>query len=193
MKRIFLLLLLGGTVLLAQEQTGDPPEGGTPIDETTLPLNFAQADQGDGDQNVSVPSVGFGDFLRIFLFLGLVILLIYLFFFFLKKLSGRETNPQDLVTVLASQNLRNDQVLYLVEVGQQVLLLGGGSGHLSLISEITDKETLDDLKLRASRDQTGKGGTFLSFLQGRSRKSDAGGVSLNLPFLQKQKDRLKKL
>ncbi len=182
--------MLTALLLSAQETGTEEPEPTGDIDETTLTFDLDTQDQEPQALDVEIPTLGFGDFLRMFLFLGLVIAVIYLFFWMLRRISGKGASAdQEIIKLLATQQLRNDHTIYLVEVGNQMLLLGGGSNQLSLITEITDKETVDELKLKSSQGEKGQGYSFQNLLGG----AFSGKNSLNLGFMNKQKDRLKKL
>lgn len=199
MKRTILclmLLLWASAYATAQEQEPVQEENyNPPVDESQLTFELEDTAQDNLDtENVEVPTLGFRDFIRVFLFLGLIIAIIYLFFWVLKRVSGRGESSGEFVEVLASQVLRNDQTLYLIEVGEQVLLLGGGSNQLSLITEITDKDTLNQLKLKASQAQAGQGNSFMKFLQNQltpPKKSEDNPMDLSA--LDRQKDRLRDL
>lgn len=198
MKRniLFLLLMLWASAFaIAQEQEPEDESYSPPVDETQLTFELEDTAQDELDtENVEIPTLGFRDFIRVFLFLGLVIAVIYLFFWVLRRLSGRGENKGEFVEVLASQVLRNDQTLYLVEVGEQVLLLGGGSGQLSLITEITNEDTLNQLKLKASQSQAGQGASFMTFLQNQFQNPKKNvDKAMDLSSLDRQKERLREL
>jgi len=192
---ILLLMLWASAFAIAQEQETEGDSYSPPVDETQLTFDLNDNAQDELDtENVEVPTLGFRDFIRVFLFLGLIIGIIYLFFWILKRLSGRGENKGEFVEVLASQVLRNDQTLYLVEVGEQVLLLGGGSGQLSLITEITNEDTLNQLKLKASQAQAGQGNSFMNFLQNQFQKPEQHTQKpIDLSSLDRQKERLRDL
>jgi len=193
MKRLIWILALAA--VLALKLTAQDTEPESPIDESQLTFNFEDTTQAEDAEEVAIPALGFRDFVRMFLFLGVVIGVILLFFWLLRRLTGRSDNPQDIVNVLATQALRNDQVLYLVEVGEQVMLLGGGSGNLSLITEIENQETLDMLRLKASQEQAGRGNSFSQFLNGMLKvpKKDNSSNDINLSSLDDKKKRLRDL
>ena len=131
-----------------QDSQTAPAETAASPDESTLNLNLPEETPAgeNGDPEIpTVPAPGLGDFLRMILFLGLVIAAIYLFFYFLKRLSGRTAAESGLIRLLGSRSLKGEASVHLVEIGNQTFLVGSGSANL--ISEITDKETLDGPKL----------------------------------------------
>lgn len=58
-------------------------------------------------------------------------------------------SPTTPMTLLARQSLSAGTDLFLVDVGGRLLLLGGGNGHLTLISEIHDALIADRLRAEA--------------------------------------------
>ena len=72
-----------------------------------------------------------------------VIGVIYLLFWLLRRGSGKRIQENDLIRVLGSRSLAGNRALHLVEVGTSIYLVGSSDGGVELISEITDKESLD--------------------------------------------------
>lgn len=181
----------------AQEKKAAPgPVRGA--DETT----FVFTDNGSESQPEAPVRNGaiFGiwDFIRMILVLVLVIALIYGFFYLLKKLSAPKDGGLDLVRVLETRNLSGNRNLHLVEVGNQILLVGSSENGVTLISEVTDKETVDGIKLRESEAASAvPGKNFADLLKGFWGKKggpEAGpAADLSLDFIKKQHERLKKM
>ncbi len=193
-------LLLGGLAPAAQEQA---------IDETQMEILPGTAGQGEQDAQsaaegapVTVSTLTWVDYARMLGILAGVVGLIYLVFFFLKKAGGQSYGQTELIRLRGSRPMGNNRSLHLVEVGNQVFLVGNSEGGgLSRIAEITDKETLDDIRLRASREeQAGAGGAgfaqlFLSKLRGNSPSlpSSESSVKGSADFIKNQRERLKDL
>lgn len=146
------------------------------------------------------------DFLRMFLILGAVIAVIYGVFFLLKRMGNPSFQANNLITVLSTQNLQGNRSLHLVEVGNEVFLIGSSEGNVGLVSKIEDNETIDELRLY--RSEMGAGArTFQETLRGlfnrgvqasgsasaESRTGENAGVQSGAVFLQKQRERLKKM
>jgi flagellar protein FliO/FliZ len=142
------------------------------------------------------PIVSTWDFVRMVLILAAVVGAIYVFFYLLRRTSGSARQENDLIRVLAQRTLNGSRSLYLVEVGRSVYLVGGGDTQVSLVAEITDAETLDTLRLAAAENPpatrprrsfaTLLGDVFAPAARSLSPKE-------SLTFLQRQKDRLKRM
>lgn len=163
------------------------------------------------------------DFVRMVLVLAGVIGAIYLVFWFLKRRTRGPIQNSRVIRVIGSQGLPGNKGLHLVEIGNHVFLVGTGDDTVRLISEITDKDSLDELQLLASQQESARPKSFgeaLSgfFSAGASSASVGGGVNggslaeeggalsagggsgavdasgaAPLDFLHKQRERLKNL
>lgn len=58
-------------------------------------------------------------------------------------------SPVSPMTLLARQNLAAGTDLFLVDVGGRLWLLGGGNGHVTMLSEIDDPHLADRLRAEA--------------------------------------------
>ncbi|MFO7849210.1 MAG: flagellar biosynthetic protein FliO [Spirochaetia bacterium] len=144
------------------------------------------------------------DFLRMFLILGAVIAAIYGIFFILKRLGNPSFQGNSLISVLSTQNLQGNRSLHLVEVGNEVFLIGSSEGGVELVGKIEDQETLDQVKLYRSEMSAG-GQSFQRslkdiFQRGKGtngEKVSASGKEENTGasafFMKKQRERLKNL
>jgi len=168
-------------------------DAATGTDETSFVLRDAPA----GSETPERPPAVFGlwDFVRMVLVLAFVVGLIYGAFHLLKKISAPREGGLRFLQVLETRNLAAGRNLHLVEVGNQVLLVGSAEGGVRLVAEITDRETIDAIKLKASEAAAApKAGNFADLLKGFLHRGDgetAPGESLD--FIKRQRDRLKKL
>lgn len=130
-----------------------------PVDEAELEFpeqsdGAVPSDAGDGDQDGAgtdaFRSFGAGEMLRTLVVLALVVALIYAVFWFLKRISPARTRDTKMVRVVGSRTLPGNKHLHLVKVGEQVFLVGAADQSVSLVSEITDRESLDQVQLAAS-------------------------------------------
>ncbi len=209
LKHLYLILILLGTPLLigAQESSGNSQ--GTSeyrkIDETELPL-FPAADtavdgQAAGEEGAAAPeadapppSVGLGDLIRVIIVLAGVIGVIYLLVYLLKRFTPIAESGEERIALLSTRHLKRDASLHLIEVGNQVFLVGSGSSSVNLISEITDQETLDSIKLEQAGEPQRATGSFRSlFRQGLSLGSGRKMTEESPDFLRTQRNRLKDL
>ncbi len=161
--------------------------------ETELLLN---QDNGETpiEDTVDLPGIGFGDFLRMFLILGFVIALIYGLFWLLKRFSVGKVQGEEILQIISSRPLKGDAALHLVEVGNRLLLIGSAGSSVNLIAEIDDKETIDGIRLQASSIQETREGFSQLFKKRLNANTINLGKTANpVGFLQRQKERLKKL
>ena len=174
-------------------------------DESTLVL-------GDGsvlEEAASVTplsSFGIWDFLRMVFVLAVVVALIYGVFYFIKKANTPRDDGMRFIRVLETRPLAASRHLHLVEVGTQILLVGSAENGVGLVSQVSDKETLDEIRLASSQLRPAAGsfaGILMRLLgKGRGGRPSPGMESLtdaaegkegSLDFMVKQKERLKKL
>jgi flagellar protein FliO/FliZ len=166
----------------------------TPLDESHIPLGTA-ANAATGQVQV-VPTAGVTawDYLRMLLILACVVVVIYLLFWLLRRGAGKKIQENDLIRVLGSRGLSGSRALHLVEVGSSVYLVGSSDGGVELIAEITEKESLDSLRLKAAEQTPGGRRTFpqiLSEIFRPAKKSFSVGEGIGL--LKGQRERLKRL
>jgi len=152
-------------------------------------------DQRNLENTTSLNTFSVFDFVRMLLVLGAVLGFIYFFFFLLKK-AGKPKNVSDsIIDVISTQNLESGRSLHLIEIGPQVFLIGSGESSVQLISEITNKETLDTIKLEKSgRNQSSS--TFTDIFRGLFKKETSNPETVEtgkISFMKKQKERLRNM
>jgi len=207
MKPLFLLavLVLGssGAVAAQAQQTGAPtttvaPAAPAPLpDEKSLKISdgpgatptTAQAPSGD---------ITVWDFVKMFVILALVIGMILGFVWFMRKLSGQGKQTDSPIKVLHTQSLGGNRNLQVVEVGDEILLMGVSDSGITLVKDLTGSEVGDSFRLAASQAKSGARGfsDLLSGLMGVKPKirPDVGQPGENSSdFLKKQRERLKNL
>ena len=170
------------------------------VDETTLTIP-EETDNNPIQNRETLTTFTLWDFLRMVLILGGVIILIYGIFFILKRFSGQRLQNNELFTLMSSQSIGNNKALHLVEVGKQIFLIGTADNTVSLISEIQDKESIDEIRFKLAD----SGGSIqqrnfkdvLSRLFGggaaEGNESERKDMNQSIEFIQKQRERLKKL
>ena len=195
------------TFAQAKPVTGAATPGASPganvaIDETTMTIpDSPQAASPTTNNNGS----GFGvwDLIRMVLILALVVAAIYGIFYLIRRGSGQKKIAEtELIQLWGSQGLPGNRWLHLVNVQKQVFLIGSSDASVSLIAEITDQESIDELRLQALTEQAPNRKNFADLLGGffnggnppagnaTSHKSRGSGP---LDFIRGQRDRLKKL
>jgi flagellar biosynthetic protein FliO len=134
------------------------------------------------------------DFVRMVIILAAIIGVIYLLFWVLRKGAGKKIQENDLIRVLGSKSLGTNRSLHLVEVGTSVYLVGATDGGVGLIAEVTEKESLDSVRLQAA-EQPPRGRRGFQqmlaeiFTPARKPLSVDDGIGL----LKGQREKLKKL
>jgi len=90
---------------------------------------------------------------RIVLTLAAVAGAIYGLVFLLKKVSrqGGGASQDPFLKVLATASIGASRALHVVSLGSQAWLVGSAEHGVSLISEVTDRETLDEMAMAESR------------------------------------------
>ena len=169
-----------------------------PDEKTLIIPNGPGAAQNAG----SAPSTDIGPwaFVKMFVILALVIGMILGFVWFMRKLSGQGPKADSPIKVLHSQILGGSRTLQVVEVGDEILLLGTGDAGVTLLKDLTGTEAADAFRLAASQGKSSGGrngfGDLLGGLMGikpRIRPDVGQPVENSSDFLKKQRERLKKL
>ncbi len=148
-------------------ETAETTNTGTPqpsaVNEEELAIRDTESPQVELEEGLTTFTVW--DFLRMVLVLGGVIAAIYGIFFLLKRVGNPRTQPDSLINVLSTQNLQGNRSLHLIEVGNEVFLVGSADGSVQLISRIEEGETLDAIHLYRSQLSAGTT-TFQNTLKG---------------------------
>ncbi len=128
------------------------------------------------------------------LILAAVVAVIYVLFWLLRRGSRGRIQENDLIRVLGSRGLSGSRALHLVEVGSSIYLVGSADGGVQLIAEITDKESIDSVRLKSAEAAPGGKRTFTQILAEIFRPARSTfSVGEGIGFLKGQRDRLKKL
>jgi flagellar protein FliO/FliZ len=211
-KRLFLIIIsiiLVNIPIYSQDnssnETGAPVtevESTEAIDESQILLEDEPDDPASNNETTpDLNSFTIWDFLRMIVVLGIVIGAIYGVFFILKKSAGPKTQNEEIINIVSSQILSGNRFLHLVEIGNQMFLLGSGDNSVNLISEINEKETVDTIRLKMTENKGPQKKNFreiVSDLLNRGRKfpnedRSMMGMEQSLDFIKQQRDRVKKL
>jgi flagellar protein FliO/FliZ len=212
-KRAVLLFLAAGLTLMigspggagAQAKQGSPAPGAgaqaapaeaqkTAETDLLIPEGRQPAAGGAEARPTAASAVSTWDFVRMILILAAVVGLIYLLFWVLRKGTGRKIQENELIRVLGSKGLSGNRAMHLIEVGRSIFLVGASEGGVELISEITDKESLDALRLKVAEQGPAARRTFQDVLADifkPARKPFSMNESVDL--LKRQRERLRKL
>ena len=142
--------------LYAQSKEGvdleevSPVAPASAVDESAIILGEAVSDT-DGSGSIFNGGSYILIMLRMILVLALAALAIYGVVFFIKRLARPQEMRDPHLKVLARIPLSNDSFAAVVSLGAKAWLLAGGSGTVNLISEIDEKESLENMLLEDSR------------------------------------------
>lgn len=208
LRLVFILLLSVTAAVTAQNPNVETelPESGeetavsentreyTPVPEESL-IILDNEDPGVLENTTALNTFSVWDFLRMLLVLGAVLGFIYFIFFLLKKAGKPKLISDSTINVISTQNLESGRSLHLIEIGPQIFLIGSGESSVQLISEITNKETLDTIKLdKSARSESNN--TFTDIFRGFFKKENSS-ISLAKPdqvsFMKKQRERLRNM
>jgi flagellar biogenesis protein FliO len=109
--------------------------------------------------------------LRMISMLAVVLGIMFLLFFGFKKYVLKNTlfgGGEKLVTVLGSGFLAPKKNIVLVEVAGEVLVLGMSQDNITLLTNITDPERIEEIKAKG-----GKGGSGLNWNMGNVKQGEA--------------------
>ncbi len=186
-----MMCIIPALIVAQENQSSTQTENSTErVDESTLLLDGSGATgAGDTATAMDVSPFGIWDFVRMVLVLGCVIGLVYAVFFLLKRANRGKFASNDAIRIVGSQSLPGNRGMYLVEVGSQIFLVGAGGDSVTLISEITDTETVDAMVLRAGEATANGRKSFGELVAGVFR----GNQGHSLDFMREQRERLRQL
>ncbi|GHV74734.1 hypothetical protein AGMMS49940_20360 [Spirochaetia bacterium] len=152
------------------------------------------------DSTIPAPTPTIFVVLRMVLVLALAAAAIYGVVFFFKRLSRPAEQKNPYLKVLAGAPLTTGSSVFVVSLGNKAWLVGAGSGAgtggVSLIAEITDREMVDAMLLEDSR-KGPTGGPKLPGFAAILRRLGGGGDMADKRFsaedLRKRRERLQNL
>jgi flagellar protein FliO/FliZ len=165
----------------------EPVAGEARVDESTLVLGAPRSES--SEQNVGVSPFGFWDLVRMVLVLGCVVAIIYAVFYLLKRAGNGKLNQSGMIRIVGSQALPGNRAIYLVQVGGQVFMVGAGGESVTLLGEITERETVDSLILAAGEADTAPKRNFGEILSSLV----SGNQAPSLDLMRQQRERLQRL
>jgi len=160
------------------------------LDEET-PTFFQ--DQDDLLIERNIPFFGFWDVMRMVLILGFVIACIYGLFFVLKKAGTQKFNEDNLITIISSKSISAGKALHIVEIGNHVMVIGAAENSVSALLEVTDKETIDNIKLHKAEVKRPTENSFQQYLVNMFFKGKGNKDDISFDHFKKQRDRIEKM
>lgn len=163
------------------------------VDESSFPINSGQETTDDTGVEVDNP-IGLTEYLRVAAVLVFVILLLYIVLRIIRKVAGSRVGvDNDLIHIVSTKVLKGTTAMHLIEVGNQVFLVGATDNSINGIAEITDQESKDMIKLNLSVDNE-ETKTFAQMLGDQLKKLNITGHSgiKADPDIVTNRDKLKK-
>ena len=88
----------------------------------------------------------------------------YLFFRFVTKKAGMNFTGGDVVNVLAVVPIGQNKFLQVIDVAGRVMVIGVADNTINLITEITDRDDVDRIRLLSSKSTPVRPGGFQEFI-----------------------------
>ena len=135
---------------------------------------------------------------RMVLILALAALAIYGVVFFIKRLARPPQTRDPYLKILATVPIGTDTFAAVISVGTKAWLVGGGSAAgLSLISEITDQETVESMLMDEARKSAESGNRILDFRSLLDRFGGKApplqeGIDSNAQSIRRHRERLER-
>lgn len=158
--------------LLAQETSSSTAIIGNKLSSSTLPFylqdeNAQNIPQATTTYNPITQLDSFATVIRILISLTIVIIVAFALSWFLQKRGGVRVGS--LGKTIGILPIGNRRFIYMVEIANKVLILGVTDANINLLGEVTDKDTLDALRLE-------------------NNTTSMPGIEKLFPFLSKSKD-----
>lgn len=183
----------------------------------------AEPSKGEGDEGVLSKDFTDEDFeprleeeSAVWMFFKMIIILglfgagFYYFYRFVSRKTGVGIFGGDAIRVLSAVPLGQNKYLQVVDLAGKVLVIGVSDNAINLISEITDKDQIDRIRIMSTRTPppgaAGGGfqeqimrqiGKFVERVQGARRKGrgsmESSGTPADIDYLRSQRSRLKNL
>lgn len=195
----------------AEEQT--ETQGKTASEDATGEQQGLAA--ADYDENDFMPKTTEGsyawDIIKLLIILGLMVGGFYYFFKFVTKRTGLQVGGEDVINTIAVMPVGQNKNIQIIEIAGKVLVLGVADGGINLITEITNKDEIERMRIVASRTKPAPDGGFQEYIRnkinagvgkaidrvnrrrGRASFTDSGEWKNKEDYLRKQNGRLKDL
>ena len=188
--------------------TGGQAAQGNSEEETGFPAaNYEESDFRPGATEGSYA----WDIIKLLIILGLMVGGFYYFFKFVTKKTSLNADGDEIINTLAVVPAGQNKNIQVIDVAGKLLILGVADGGINLITEITNKDEIERIRLMASRSRPAAG-SFSDFLKskinthvgkaveklGRKRSggsafTDSGEWKSGDNYLEKQNNRLRDL
>lgn len=172
--RIFVALMISAVLLLyaapvfsqqannqnAQTNTVTNGQNSTQAEEKIPGQGFEDKDFGPQVEEESVIWMIF----KTLIVLGLFVGGFYMFYKFVTQKAGLQVSGHEAIKILSMVPVGPSRTLQLIDVAGKVYLLGISESGISMLTEISDKEEIDRIRLLSSRSTPVKDLTFQDFI-----------------------------
>lgn len=198
---LIMLLIISSANIYSQQPVEQQEEAVSEEDLVIIDEDSGNTPQADITER-ELGTFTFFDFLRMILILLFVILCIYALFYFLKKAGYQKYDENELINIVASKSISPNKVLHIVEVGNQLLVISSTDNSINFLTELTDKETVDTVRLYKGETKKPPENSFYNYLlgnlfRGKTAERNKGKIGENSDFsseyLKKQRERIEKM
>ena len=144
--------------------TGEQAAQGNSEEETGFPAaNYEESDFRPGATEGSYA----WDIIKLLIILGLMVGGFYYFFKFVTKKTSLNVDGDEIINTLAVVPAGQNKNIQVIDVAGKLLILGVADGGINLITEITNKDEIERIRLMASRSRPAAAGGFSDFLKSK--------------------------
>ncbi|MBN1899284.1 MAG: flagellar biosynthetic protein FliO [Spirochaetes bacterium] len=185
---LFCLMIFFNTYFARSQTTSQSPSAKTNQPTVSEEFEYTRPEE---TKPPSYFSLLFKTFIILVLFGGGV----YYVFRYISKKQGFLPVSSNIIRLLSTVPVGTNRFIQLIEVGTHYYLIGTSDSGITLIAEITDNESINAIKIKASevKPETGKI-SFISFIKDIIAhipgKEIIKGDKTKLSFLKRQKERL---
>jgi len=169
------------------------------VNKTIKERENKESDKQEKDKgNIKKIKIGWGDYIKIIVVLGVVIVIIYGLSLIIKKSLNIRGKIGDGANIIVNQPLGPGKWIQVVYIGGKFLILGVTNDRISLLTEVTDPKEIERYEIMLNEKKIESGNTFVDIIndffkntfknKAVKRKFDYEIDSVD--FLKKQKKRL---
>ncbi len=104
-------------------------------------------------------------FIKTLIVLAVLIAVFYYFFRFMSKKTGTAFRGDASARVLSAVPLGQNKSLQVVDIGGRILIIGVSDGSVNLITEITDRDEINRMRVNLPSESTASHGSFNEMLR----------------------------
>ncbi|MBN1500406.1 MAG: flagellar biosynthetic protein FliO [Spirochaetes bacterium] len=104
-------------------------------------------------------------FFKFFLIVALLLTGFYFFFRFVSKKTGMSVIGRSAVDVISAVPVGQNKFIQIIDVAGKMLVLGVTDSNINLLTEITEKDQKDKIRLQSSKSSSGDKTTFQQYVE----------------------------